>query len=211
MNKNSMDYSLYLVTDRGILGRRDLATSIEEAIKGGVTIVQLREKAISTWEYYQLALKVKEITDKYAISLIINDRVDIALAVDADGVHLGPDDMPVDVARRLLGPGKLIGASANCVKEALKYQDQSADYLGIGALFPTKTKSNTEHVSLPQLRHIKSIIKIPVVGIGGINIENAPLVKAAGVDGIAVVSAVLGSRDIKGAAQSLKAVEFKKL
>lgn len=207
LNKKAIDYSLYLVTDREILGRRDLFTSIEEAIKGGVTIVQLREKTISSCEYYHLAMKLKEITDKYTIPLIINDRVDIALAVDADGVHLGPDDMPAAVARRLLGPGKLIGASANCIEEALNYQNQGADYLGVGALFPTKTKNNTEHVSLELLRRVKNTVKLPVVGIGGISIENAPLVKAAGVDGIAVVSAILGCRDIKGAAQSLKAVQ----
>ena len=203
MSRKLINYSLYLVTDRRILGQRDLITSIENAIKGGVTVIQLREKMVSTCEYYHLALKVKEITDKYAIPLIINDRVDIALAVDADGVHLGPEDMPVEAARRLLGPGKIIGASANCVEEALKYQVLGADYLGVGALFPTKTKNNTEHVSLEQLREIKSIVNIPVVGIGGISIENAPLVKAAGVDGIAVVSAILGSGDVQGAAKTL--------
>ena len=206
MNKHMTDYTLYLVTDRKVLGQRDLASSIEEAIKGGVTMVQLREKTVSTMEYYHMALKVKKVTDKYGIPLIINDRVDIAMAVDANGVHLGPDDMPVDVARRIIGNGKLIGASANCVEEALKYQHQGADYLGVGALFPTKTKNNTEHVSLEQLKCIKNTVKIPVVGIGGISMENAPLVRAVGVDGIAVVSVVLGSRDIQEAARRLSAV-----
>ena len=206
MNKHMTDYTLYLVTDRKVLGQRDLASSIEEAIKGGVTMVQLREKTVSTMEYYHMALKVKKVTDKYGIPLIINDRVDIAMAVDANGVHLGPDDMPVDVARRIIGNGKLIGASANCVEEALKYQHQGADYLGVGALFPTKTKNDTEHVSLEQLKCIKNTVKIPVVGIGGISMENAPLVRAVGVDGIAVVSAVLGSRDIQEAARRLSAV-----
>ncbi|OGO79924.1 MAG: thiamine-phosphate diphosphorylase [Clostridiales bacterium GWC2_40_7] len=206
MNKHMTDYTLYLVTDRKVLGQRDLASSIEEAIKGGVTMVQLREKTVSTMEYYHMALKVKKVTDKYGIPLIINDRVDIAMAVDANGVHLGPDDMPVDVARRIIGNGKLIGASANCVEEALKYQHQGADYLGVGALFPTKTKNDTEHVSLEQLKCIKNTVKIPVVGIGGISMENAPLVRAVGVDGIAVVSVVLGSRDIQEAARRLSAV-----
>lgn len=205
MDKNSIDYTLYLVTDRGVLGQRDLAASIEEAIKGGVTLVQLREKSASTREFYHLALKVKEITDKYGIPLLINDRADISAGVDAAGVHLGPDDMPVNVARRILGTGKIIGASVNCVEEALKCQEQGADYLGVGALFPTKTKNNAEHVSLQQLKDIKSTVRIPVVGIGGISLENTPMVGSAGVDGIAVVSAILGSKNIREAAQYLKA------
>ncbi len=199
-----MDYSLYLITDRKALGGKELLASIEAAIQGGVTLVQLREKDITGYEYYKLAMKVKEITAKYNIPFIINDRIDIALAVNADGVHLGPEDLPVPVARELMGPDKIIGASANCVEEALALQKQGADYLGVGALFPTGTKRNTEHVSLQQLKTIKESVCIPVVGIGGINIQNAYSVKAAGVDGIAAVSAILGSEDVFNAARSLR-------
>ena len=204
LNKELINYSLYLITDRKVLGGKELLKSIEDAIKGGVTLVQLREKNITAYDYYNLALKVKELVKKYHIPLIINDRVDIALAVNADGVHLGPEDLPIHVARDLMGPDKIIGASANCIEEALEFQKQGADYLGIGALFPTKTKSNTEHVTLEQLKAIKEAVHIPVVGIGGINFKNASLVKAAGVDGIAVASAILGSENIVEAAYELK-------
>ncbi|MDD4503396.1 MAG: thiamine phosphate synthase, partial [Clostridiaceae bacterium] len=124
----------------------------------------------------------------------------------ADGVHLGPEDLPIAAARELMGPDKIIGASANCIEEALDFQKQGADYLGIGALFPTKTKSNTEHVTLEQLNVIKKAVHIPVVGIGGINFENASSVKAAGVDGIAVASAILGSENILEAAYNLQRI-----
>ncbi|MHB1392212.1 MAG: thiamine phosphate synthase [Clostridia bacterium] len=202
--KKLVDYSLYLITDRKVLGDKDLLASIEAAIQGGVTLVQLREKDITGHDYYNLAVRVKEIVEKYNVPLIINDRVDIALAVNADGVHLGPEDLPVTVARKLMGPDKIIGASANCAEEALAFQKQGADYLGIGALFPTGTKRNTEHVSLEQLKIIKEAVYIPVVGIGGVNVKNASAVKAAGVDGIAVASAILGSENVLNAAHSLR-------
>ena len=201
-----MNYSLYLITDRKVLRGRELLDSIEAAIKGGITLVQLREKDITGYDYYNMAKKVKKLVKEYGIPLIINDRADIALAVDADGVHLGPEDLPIPVARELMGPGKIIGASANCIEEAISFQRQGADYLGVGALFPTATKSNTEPVTLEQLREIKKLVKIPVVGIGGINIQNAASVKAAGVDGIAVSSAILGNEDIFTAARSLKKI-----
>lgn len=209
MNKGQINYSLYLITDRKVLRGKELLGSIEAAVKGGVTLVQLREKNINSQDYYNLAVKVKEIVDKYNVPLIINDRVDIALAVNAHGVHLGPEDLPVAAARAIMGPDKIIGASANCVEEALSFRRQGADYLGIGALFPTETKSNTEHVSLEQLKAIKEAVHMPVVGIGGINSENALSVKAAGVDGIAVASAVLGSENIFEAAQYLRNIEKK--
>ena len=167
MDKDQINYSLYLITDRKVLGGKELESCIEDAIKGGVTLVQLREKNITSYDYYNLALKVKELVRKYRIPLIINDRVDIALAIDADGVHLGPDDLPIAAARELMGPDKIIGASANCIEEALDFQKQGADYLGIGALFPTKTKSNTEHVTLEQLNVIKKSVHIPVSVLAG--------------------------------------------
>ncbi len=205
-DKKLVNYSLYLITDRKALKGRELLESIEYAIKGGVTLVQLREKSITAHDYYNLALKVKELVRKYQVPLIINDRVDIALAVDADGVHLGPEDLPIAAARELMGPDKIIGASANCIDEALDFVNQGADYLGVGALFPTKTKNNTEHVTLEQLKSIKVTVHIPIVGIGGVNLQNAHSVKAAGVDGIATASAILGSEDIVEAASILKRI-----
>ena len=152
MIKHNTDFTLYLVTDRRWLGERTLWDGVEEAIRGGVTLVQLREKEISSKEYLELAQRVKEVTDRHGIPLIINDRIDIAMAIDADGVHLGPEDLPVPIARKLLGDGKIIGASAASVDEALLFQAQGADYLGVGAVFPTATKRGTEKVGLDDLR-----------------------------------------------------------
>ena len=179
IRKNS-DLTLYLVTDRRWLGEKTLWDSVEEAILGGVTLVQLREKKISSKEYLELAQRVKEVTDRHDIPLIINDRIDIALAIDADGVHLGPEDLPVPIARKLLGDGKIIGSSAASVDEALLFQAQGADYLGVGAVFPTATKRGTEKVGLEDLRGIKSAVHIPVVAIGGIKAENAKPVMETG-------------------------------
>jgi thiamine-phosphate pyrophosphorylase len=199
----NMDFTLYLVTDRRWLGERTLWDSVEEAIRGGVTLVQLREKEISSKEFLELAQRVKEVTDRHGIPLLINDRIDIALAMDAGGVHVGPEDLTVPLARKLLGDGKIIGASAASVDEALLFQTQGADYLGVGAVFPTATKRGTEKVGLDDLRRIKSAVHIPVVAIGGINMENATPVIETGVDGVAVVSAIMDQTDIRGAARRL--------
>jgi len=203
MIRKTIDYTLYLVTDRRWLGERTLWDSVAEAIHGGVTLVQLREKEISSKEYLELAQRVKEVTDRHGIPLIINDRIDIALAVDADGVHVGPEDLSVPLARKLLGAGKIVGASAASLDEALLFQAQGADYLGVGALFPTATKRGTEKVGLEELRGIKSAVHIPVVAIGGINAENATPVMETGVDGVAVVSAIMDQTDIREAARQL--------
>jgi thiamine-phosphate pyrophosphorylase len=203
MVRQNMDFTLYLVTDRRWLGERTLWDGVEEAIRGGATLVQLREKKISSKEYLELAQRVKEVTDRHDIPLIINDRIDIALAIDADGVHLGPEDLPVPIARKLLGDGKIIGSSAASVAEALLLQAQGADYLGVGAVFPTATKRGTEKVGLEDLRGIKSAVHIPVVAIGGINAENAKPVMETGVDGVAVVSAIMDQTDIREAARQL--------
>lgn len=202
-NKSEIDYTLYLVTDRGILGNKNLYVSIEQAIQGGVGLVQLREKNTTSREFYDIALRVKKITEKYNIPLIINDRLDIALAIDADGLHIGPDDIPITVARKLLGSDKILGASTSNLNEALEAQNQGADYLGVGAMFPTKTKEDTESVSIKNLELIRSSIQIPVVGIGGINESNAKEVMSTGVEGIAVVSAILGKDDVFIAAKNL--------
>lgn len=203
MTRPNLDFTLYLVTDRRWLGGRTLPQCVEEAVLGGATVIQLREKDISTRDYLELAAAVKAVTAKHGIPLVINDRVDIALASGADGVHLGPDDMPVGAARRLLGADKIIGASAASVEEALLYERQGADYLGAGAVFPTATKGGTESVSLQELAAVKSAVRIPVVAIGGITAANAPAVMAAGVDGVAVVSAIMNTQDIRDAALRL--------
>ena len=197
------ELTLYLVTDRRWLGRRSLEEDVKEALLGGATLVQIREKEISSRAYLELAGKVKAVTDRYGVPLIVNDRIDIALAVDAGGVHVGPDDLPVSVARRLLGPDKIVGASASSLEEALVFQAQGADYLGVGAVFPTATKKITEKVDLETLARIKAAVRIPVTAIGGIDAGNAPAVMKTGVDGVAVVSAILNRPDIREATRDL--------
>lgn len=203
MDKRNSNYSLYLVTDSGLLGDKDLAKTVEQAIQGGVTVVQVREKNLSSLEFYQVALAIKGVTEKYGVPLIVNDRADIALAVDAAGLHIGQEDLPVVVARKLLGPNKIIGVSAATLEEALLAQDQGADYLGIGAVFPTNTKDDADSVSLADLAAIKNKVKIPIVAIGGIHGNNIQAVMNTGVDGVAVVSAIIAAVDPKAAARKL--------
>ena len=163
----NLDLSLYLVTDKSDNVEKFLKT-IEEAIKGGTTVVQIREKTAETIDFYNLALKVKEITKKYNVPLIINDRVDVALAVDADGVHVGQSDMPCDVTRKLIGENKILGVSAATIEEAKKAQKDGADYIGTVALFPTQTKDDAPKITKNDLKEIVESIDIPVVAIGGI-------------------------------------------
>lgn len=201
----AIDYSLYLITDRNFLKGRSLKTVVEEAILGGSSIVQVREKNISTREFYRVALEVKEITNYYKVPLIINDRIDIAQAIDADGVHLGQDDMYLSIARKILGKNKIIGISAGNLEEALEAQQNGADYLGIGAIFFTGTKKDIDvPIGIEGLREIYSKINIPAVAIGGINESNFREVLSTGVDGISVISAILDKKDIKAAAKALK-------
>lgn len=200
----NIDYSLYLITDRDIIKDRYLKECVEEAIKGGVTIVQIREKDASTREFYNIAKEVKEVTDKYNIPLIINDRLDIALAVDAAGVHLGQSDMSIEVARKILGEEKIIGISAGNLEEAMEAEKSGADYLGIGAIFYTGTKKDIdEPIGLEGLKEIINKIKIPSVAIGGINKDNTEDVINTGVNGISVISAILGYEDTKKASEEL--------
>ncbi|SHH69847.1 thiamine phosphate synthase [Clostridium grantii] len=199
--KDKVDYSLYLVTDRDILGDRDLCTAMEEAILGGVSIIQLREKNISSLDFYNSALKVKKVTDKYNIPLIINDRLDIALAIDAAGVHLGQSDLPCEIARKILGENKILGISTATLEEAVLAKKQGADYLGVGAMFSTSTKLNTRSVSISTLKEIKNTVNIPVVAIGGINHANYKKLIPTNIEGFAVVSAILGQDNIKLASQ----------
>jgi thiamine-phosphate pyrophosphorylase len=198
----NIDLSLYLVTDNSDDVEKFLNT-IEEAIKGGTTVVQIREKTADTLDFYNLALKVKEITTKYDVPLIINDRVDIALAIDADGVHVGQSDMPCDVTRRLIGEDKILGVSAATVDEAKKAQKDGADYIGTGAVFPTQTKDDADSVTKDELKEIVEAIDIPVVAIGGINLDNASELKGTGIKGLSVVSAIMSSDDPKKSSQEL--------
>ena len=198
----NIDLSLYLVTDKSDDVEKFLNT-IEEAIKGGVTVVQIREKTADTLDFYNLALKVKGITTKYNVPLIINDRVDIALAIDADGVHVGQSDMPCDVTRRLIGEDKILGVSASTVDEAQKAEKDGADYIGTGAVFPTATKDDAPSVTKEELKEVVDSIEIPVVAIGGINLENAHKLVDTGIAGLSVVSAIMSADNPKKASEEL--------
>lgn len=198
-----MDYSLYVCTDRDIMTTDTLEEAVELAIKGGATIIQLREKDCTSREFYELALSIKDITDAYEVPLIINDRLDIGLAVHADGVHLGQSDIPVQVARNVMGPNCIVGATANTLEKAKEAWQSGADYLGVGDVFGSATKNDTKPVELKELKKICDTVKIPVVAIGGISKKNIHLLKDTGVAGVAVISAVLGQTDITAAAEEL--------
>jgi thiamine-phosphate pyrophosphorylase len=198
----NLDLSLYLVTDKSDDVKKFLKT-IEEGIKGGVSVVQIREKTADTLDFYNLALKVKEITTKYNVPLIINDRVDVALAIDADGVHVGQSDMPCDVTRRLVGPDKIVGVSAATIDEAKKAEKDGADYIGSGAVFPTATKDDAPKITKKDLKEISDSINIPVVAIGGITLENAHELNDTGIAGLSVVSAIMSSDDPKKSSEEL--------
>jgi thiamine-phosphate pyrophosphorylase len=197
-----IDLSLYLVTDKSDDVEKFLKT-IEEAIKGGVSVVQIREKTAETLDFYNLALKVKEITSKYNVPLIINDRVDVALAIDADGVHVGQTDMPCDVTRKLIGENKILGVSASTITEAQKAQEDGADYIGTGAVFPTATKDDAPSITKEDLKNVVDSIDIPVVAIGGITLENASELNDTGIAGLSVVSAIMSADNPKKASEEL--------
>ncbi|MFY9358386.1 MAG: thiamine phosphate synthase [Bacillota bacterium] len=202
--KPSVDYTLYLVTDRDLMSTPTLEEAVEQAIRGGVTLVQLREKHASSLEFYQTARRVKKITDSYNVPLIINDRVDVALAVDADGVHVGQSDLPAARVREILGPDKILGVSASSLKEALKAVEDGADYLGVGAMFATGTKTDADITTIEELKRIRQAVSVPIVVIGGINKQTLPLFAGTGIDGIAVVSAIIAAADVEKAARELK-------
>ncbi|KAF0426833.1 thiamine phosphate synthase [Pediococcus acidilactici] len=195
---------LYLVTGRLELDQQQFLERIELACQGGVDLLQLREKEISSGEYYKLASHVKKITDRYQVPLIIDDQVAIAQAVDAAGVHLGQADLPVAVARRILGPDKIIGATTKTVAQARRAVEEGANYLGVGAIFPTTTHVKTVHTSVATLKQIKQEAKITVFAIGGLNAENLSVLRNTNVDGVAVVSAIMKAPDIKQAIQHLR-------
>ncbi|WP_275952122.1 thiamine phosphate synthase [Mordavella massiliensis] len=203
MKKDKTDYTLYLCTDRELMSTDTLEEAVEQAVRGGCTVVQLREKDCTSLEFYETAKKVKEITDRYQVPLIINDRVDIALAVGADGVHVGQDDLPAGEVRRILGPDKIVGVSAGSVAEAVKAEEDGADYLGVGAMYATSTKEDADVTSREELLRIREAVDLPIVVIGGINRSNYRNFKGIGVNGLAVVSAVIAADDIEAAAREL--------
>ena len=204
------EYSLYLVTDRMLMSTKTLGEAVEQAIAGGCTLVQLREKEILSLDFYVLASEMKKITDRYGIPLIINDRIDIAMAVGAAGVHIGQKDIPADIARKVIGKDMLLGVSAVSVAEAVNAAKAGADYLGVGAMFPTGTKPDAGFVSMEELGRIRKAVDIPIVVIGGISKENAMLFQPMGIDGLAVVSAVIAQPNIKKSAADLKSLFFGK-
>lgn len=207
--KPEIDYTLYLVTDRTLMSSATLTEAVKEAVKGGCTLVQLREKTLSSNEFYQTAVEIRKITTQLKVPLIINDRVDIALAVDAEGVHIGQDDLPAQQVRRLIGPGKIMGVSASNLQEALDARDAGADYLGVGAMYATGTKSDAAITTVETLKHICKAVDLPVVAIGGLNRETIPNLAGTGIDGLAVVSAVIAQKDPTKAAKELKSLFLK--
>ena len=204
------DYSLYLVTDRMLMSTKTLGEAVEQAVIGGCTMVQIREKEILSLDFYVLASEMKKITDRYGIPLIINDRIDIAMAVGAAGVHIGQKDIPADIARKVIGKDMLLGVSATSVTEAVNAAIAGADYLGVGAMFQTGTKPDAGFVSMEELGRIRRAVDIPIVVIGGISRENAMLFQPMGIDGLAVVSAVIAQPNIKKSAADLKSLFFGK-
>ena len=200
MNREAL--RLYLVTNRYQDSLERFLEKVETACRSGVTIVQLREKNLTTNQYYQLAKQVKEITDAYQVPLIIDDRLDVCLAVDAAGLHIGDDELPVSVARQVLGPEKILGVTAKTVKRALEAEDGGADYLGTGAIFPTTTKENAPITLISTLKTICQRVAIPVVAIGGLTSENIDQLAATGIAGVAVVRDLMQAEDIEAKTQA---------
>ena len=195
---------LYAVTDRSWIGLQTLLEQIESSLLGGTTLVQLREKDLSDCEFIQEAISVKRLCERFGVPLLINDNVNVALRSGADGVHLGQDDLPLQEARKMLGPNKIIGISTHTVEEAMEAEQGGADYVGVGSVFATQTKLDANVLSIDYIREICQAVTIPVVAIGGIKEENMDVLRNTGVAGIAVVSAIFGQPDIEMATLRLK-------
>ena len=200
MNREAL--RLYLVTNRYQDSLESFLKKVETACRSGVTIIQLREKNLTTNQYYQLAKQVKEITDAYQVPLIIDDRLDVCLAVDAAGLHIGDDELPVSVARKVLGPEKILGVTAKTVKRALEAEEGGANYLGTGAIFPTTTKENAPITLISTLKTICQRVAIPVVAIGGLTSENIGQLIGTGIAGVAVVRDLMQAEDIEAKTQA---------
>lgn len=198
------DTGLYFITDSTGFSEEEFLQRVEAALQGGVSLLQLREKAGSTREYLELAEKVHALAKKYSVPLIIDDRLDVAMAIDAEGVHLGQSDMPVATARRLWGEDKLIGATAKTVEQAVEAYEQGADYLGVGAIYPTTTKVKTILTSVDTLRDICNAVPIPVNAIGGLNKDNIDVLQGVPIEGICVVSAVMKADNPEFAVDELR-------
>jgi thiamine-phosphate pyrophosphorylase len=205
MSRLPIDYSLYLVSDPYDPANPDrYFERIRDALRGGTTLLQFREKKATSKQLFTIAKALKKLAEPFHVPLIINDRVDLALAVDADGVHVGQDDLPAQVVRRLIGDDKIVGVSAATVAEAAQAEADGADYLGVGSVFPTRSKSDATATSIEELKAIRQTVHIPIVAIGGINEVSLRQLDPADIDGIAVISAILSQQDVTGAAKKLK-------
>ncbi|MBE5889787.1 MAG: thiamine phosphate synthase [Lachnospiraceae bacterium] len=197
---------LYAVTDRHWLGDRTLYDVVKESLDGGVTFLQLREKDLDEAHFYEEAVQLQALAKEYHVPFVVNDNVDIALKMNADGVHVGQSDMEAGNVRALIGEDKILGVSAQTVEQAIQAEQRGADYLGVGAIFPTGSKDDADDVSKETLKAICEAVSIPVVAIGGITLENTPELKGSGICGIAVISAIYGQKNIKAASEQLKKV-----
>jgi thiamine-phosphate pyrophosphorylase len=205
-DKLAQSLLLYAVTDRHWLGDRTLYDVVRESLEGGVTFLQLREKALDDENFYKEAVRLQEMAREYGVPFVVNDNVDIAVRMDADGVHVGQSDMEAGDVRALIGPDKILGVSAQTVEQAVLAEKRGADYLGVGAVFPTGSKDDAVEVSHETLKAICEAVSIPVVAIGGITVNNTPELAGSGICGIAVISAIYGQKDIYQATVSLKKV-----
>jgi thiamine-phosphate pyrophosphorylase len=199
-----MDYALYFVTDRDNMTTPSVEESIELALAGGATVVQLREKNLSSHDFFETAMRAREITRRAGVPLIINDRADIAMAAGAEGVHIGTSDLPCRATRRIVGNSMIIGVSARSAEEAIAAALSGADYLGVGAMFATETKKDAKPVGMSELARIREAVQLPIVVIGGINQDNAASFAGTGINGIAASRAIAGARDVAAAARELK-------
>lgn len=203
MKCDKKDLLLYAVTDRTWVGKETLYEQVEDALKGGATFIQLREKELDKESFLKEAIEIKKLCKKYNVPFVINDEVDIALCVDADGVHVGQSDMEAGNVRELLGPDKIIGVSAQTVEQAILAEKRGADYLGVGAVFKTGSKDDADDVSHETLKAICEAVSIPVIAIGGITVDNVAELEGTGICGIAVISAIFAKTDIKEATNKL--------
>lgn len=204
MNCDRNDLVLYAVTDRSWLGEETLRSQVEKALKGGATFIQLREKNLDETSFLEEAKEIQKLCHEYKVPFVVNDNVEIAAQINADGVHVGQSDMEAGDVRKKLGPDKIIGVSAQTVEQALKAQEHGADYLGVGAVFPTGSKADATEVSHETLKAICDAVSIPVIAIGGINSENVSELRGTGICGVAVISAIFAQEDICAAAAGLK-------
>ena len=209
MKCDSNTMRLYAVTDRAWVGRQTLLQQVESALKGGATCIQLREKELSDQAFFQEALEIKTVCKRYGVPFLINDNIDVAIQCGADGVHVGQGDRKPQEARRLIGPDKILGVSAQTVEQAVEAERSGADYLGVGAVFATTTKLDAKPVSYETLKEICHALTIPVVAIGGISKRNLLQLSGPGVDGVALVSAIFSAQDIEAECRELRALSQK--